>query len=515
MTRSRLSVLTILISTAALACTGKEIIAPETGNLRVITSTEGAEADAQYTVRLNTGESQDIQASGTVTFTALTPVNHSVELADIAPNCSIGGENPRVVEVQPNQTAEVAFSVTCDSTTGSIVVRSLTSGPFPDPDGYTVTVNGATAANIDALDTSEYVGLTPASYLVQISGIASNCRLVDGSSRIVPVSAAASAVVEFVVDCSSPPPIAFIHSPNVRGIISLVNADGSGLTRLSNLQRRLHRPVWSPDRSKIAFVVEHLYIMNPDGTDLTRLTMDLLISDGSFGRSRWAPDGSTIAVTVNDCPNLEICGSHVWLARTDGSGATLLAQGWWPSWSPDGRTILFFNDQGAFTVSPDGSGLTRLDAPARAVYGVWSPDGARIALMAGVSDGSNASEVFVMNRDGSGLMKLTQEGWDETEPVWSPDGSRIAIQTRPRDAPYGVGEIDIVMADGSGRRRLTGDPLMDYSPAWSPDGSQIAFVKLSTNPLNEEVYVISADGGVPVNVSNDPLESDAYPSWSE
>jgi Tol biopolymer transport system component len=494
----------------ALICTQPPA---ETGSLSIGLTTTGATVDPDgYTIAVDGGTPQLVATSGSTLLTNVTVGVHSVLLSGIAANCTVSGANPQDATVTAGASASVSFVVACSSmtpTTGSMVLRSITSGAFPDPDGYTITVNGSSHSRLQAQDTSVIDGLEPVSYLVEILGIAANCRLDGQSLRTVPVTSASTTVVDFAIDCSSPPPIAFVNSPNVRGIITLVNADGSGLTRLSHEQTRLHRPVWSPDGSKIAFDADGLYIMNPDGTGLTRLTTDLWVWEGSFGRSSWAPDGSMIAVTVADCPNLEICGTHIWLARTDGSGATQLAQGWWPSWSPDGRTILFFNGEGAFTVGPDGSGLTRLNAPVGANYGVWSPDGARIALMVGAS---NAAEVFVMNRDGSGLVKLTQEGWDEYEPVWSPDGRRIAIQTRPRNAPYDVWEIDIVMADGSGRRRLTGDPLMDHSPAWSPDGSQIAFVKL--NSLDEEVYVISAEGGVPVNVSNNPLVSDVYPSWS-
>ena len=514
MPRSDLLIPLIAISTALLGCMGEAIVAPAVGNILVITATQGTDRDAEYTIRVDTGESRHIAAGASLTLSELTPEDHTVELADVAPNCSIGGENPRVVEVQPDQTAEVTFSVTCTSTTGIIVLRSFTSGAFPDPDGYTVTVNGSRHDSLQAQDASHIERLVPASYLVEIGGIAANCRLADGSSRMVPVSAGGTAVVDFAVDCSSPPPIAFTNNAWGGGIISLVNPDGSGQTRISQQQTGSHRPVWSPDGSKIAFGLDDLYIMNPDGTGLTRLTTGLwVLGPWWFGRDyRWAPDGSTIAVCARDC---EICDSHIWLARTDGSGATRLAEGSWPSWSPDGSAILFFNSEGAFTVRPDGSGLTRLDVAVSPYYGVWSPDGDRIALIAGVIDGGYASAIFVVNRDGSGLVKLTQEGWDESDLAWSPDGSRIALQSRPREAHYQDTEIDIVMADGTGRRRLTADPQGgDSSPAWSPDGSQIAFVKVTGPLADEDVYVISAEGGVPVNVSNNPRVSDLAPSWS-
>ena len=72
-------------------------------------------------------------------------------------------------------------------------------------------------------------------------------------------------------------------------------------------------------------------------------------------------------------------------------------------------------------------------------------------------------------------------------PSWSPDGGRIAFDSL-RD---GNGEIYVMNADGSGQTRLTDDPGFDGSASWSPDGSRIAFQSFRDGDANPEIYVMN------------------------
>jgi len=58
----------------------------------------------------------------------------------------------------------------------------------------------------------------------------------------------------------------------------------------------------------------------------------------------------------------------------------------------------------------------------------------------------------------------------------------------------GNDEIYIMNADGSGQTRLTDNPAYDAAPVWSPDGQRIAFY--STRDGNSEIYVMNADAGL-------------------
>ena len=142
---------------------------------------------------------------------------------------------------------------------------------------------------------------------------------------------------------------------------------------------------------------------------------------------------------------------------------------------------------------------------------VWSPDGQRIAF---VSDrDENASEIYVMDADGSNQHRLTNhradvnttlkhyDPWTDSDfgPVWSPDGRSIVFLSR-RD--IGV-EIYSMRSDGSDERPLTFNNFMrgeepwitdeKQNIAWSPDGQHIAFDSdLENGPL--AIYTMNADG---------------------
>jgi Tol biopolymer transport system component len=98
-------------------------------------------------------------------------------------------------------------------------------------------------------------------------------------------------------------------------------------------------------------------------------------------------------------------------------------------------------------MDPDGSNLQRLTRRP-GFQPDWSPDGSRIVF--GSLDGHDG-EVFVMNADGSDLIRLTRNRFEETLPAWSPDGLTIAFASR-RDRNT---DIYLMNAEGSDQVRLT------------------------------------------------------------
>ena len=75
-----------------------------------------------------------------------------------------------------------------------------------------------------------------------------------------------------------------------------MNADGTGLNRLTTNAAIDGRPAWSPNGAKIAFTSTKngnvdIYVMNADGTGQTRLTQDPAMDSGPA----WSPDGARIA----------------------------------------------------------------------------------------------------------------------------------------------------------------------------------------------------------------------------
>src|SRR5204863_5095230 len=89
----------------------------------------------------------------------------------------------------------------------------------------------------------------------------------------------------------------------------------------------------------------------------------------------------------------------------------------------------------------------------------WSPDGAKLAFTS-VRDGN--WEIYVMNADGSGQTRLTNNAATDDVSAWSPGGAKIAFASN-RDGNY---EIYVMNADGTGQTRLTNTVADEFSPAW-------------------------------------------------
>jgi Tol biopolymer transport system component len=335
--------------------------------------------------------------------------------------------------------------------------------------------------------------------------------------------------------------------------VYVVNGDGSGQTRLSNNPCGENDVLaWSPDGSRLAFssglhakfgsnptvtpaagdCVWTIYVVNADGSGLTNLASD---RDGNEEFGAWSPDGSRIAFISSRAGNWD-----VYVVNADGSGLTNLsnrpaddflrnnpgANG--TAWSEDSSRVRFISirDDGnrdLYVVNADGTGLTNLGYPGPDLGGgtsagpsfdaglspiSWgdSPDGARIAFF---SNRDGNEELYVMNVDGSGVTRLTNNPASDANLVWSTDSSRIAFHS-DRD---GNPEIYVMNPDGSGLTNLSNGPGDDFLAAggWSPDGSHIAFV--SSRDGNGEIYVVNADGSGLTNLSNSPGE-DSYPVWS-
>jgi Tol biopolymer transport system component len=120
-------------------------------------------------------------------------------------------------------------------------------------------------------------------------------------------------------------------------------------------------------------------------------------------------------------------------------------------------------------------------------------------------------DVWVMNPDGGGLANLTEtvDFSGGIDPDFSPDGTKITFTGLDRvDIDD---EIYVMNADGSLRQMLTSNRAADFTPRWSPDGSKIAFS--TTRDGQTEVYVMNRDGTNPTNISNN-ARLDVDPSWS-
>jgi len=185
---------------------------PTTGSVSVTTATTGATPDPDgYTVTVTPGTTQPIGVADTVTFSGLDAGSHTVALSSLAGNCSVTGGVSRNVNVTVGDTASVSFSVSCPTpppTTGSLRVTTNTTGASPDPDGYTVTLDGATSQHIESTSSGgvTFADLSVASHTAVLSDVAPNCTVTGGPSKTVDVTAGNTATAPFSVSCPTPVP---------------------------------------------------------------------------------------------------------------------------------------------------------------------------------------------------------------------------------------------------------------------------------------------------------------------
>jgi Tol biopolymer transport system component len=248
-----------------------------------------------------------------------------------------------------------------------------------------------------------------------------------------------------------------------------VNPDGSGLTLLTAESPADEiGPAWSPDGRKIAFYSNRddpnptscrprctydVYVMNADGSGVTRLTDDPAQDRGPA----WSPDGQRIVFFSYRSP----VGLYVMSA--DGSNETALGPGDSnPAWSPLGDKIAFA-DIDLWTVRPDGSDMTMVienKFSDRIADVGWTPDARKIVLGAYfVTHEGQVCDVYTINPDGSQLELLPNAEADDV--TWSPDGTKLAL------SPCGIAPpaLYVQNADGSGR---VGPIAQGSNPDWQP-----------------------------------------------
>ncbi|MCP4726408.1 MAG: hypothetical protein GY863_15290 [bacterium] len=253
--------------------------------------------------------------------------------------------------------------------------------------------------------------------------------------------------------------------------IYIMNADGSGETRLTNNNGQDLTPDISPDGSQIAFKTNRdgnfeIYKMDIDGSNLTRLTN----TQENESYPYWSPDGKKIIFSRDHGRNKEI---H--LMSCDGTGDIRLTNNTvndeWAYLSPDMQKIVFssgsFPDYDIYTMDIDGSNRELLlDSPNLCGLPKWSRDGQKIAFGSAIFDsGSLKGDVYIINTDGNYKIKITDTNgkFVSENPYWSPEGTRIVFQSN-RGGNFQLYSID---TNGNNIIRLTNHDGNDYWPGWS------------------------------------------------
>ncbi|HEX6058032.1 MAG TPA: S9 family peptidase, partial [Gemmatimonadaceae bacterium] len=241
---------------------------------------------------------------------------------------------------------------------------------------------------------------------------------------------------------------------------------------------------------------------------------------------RISPDGRWVAYTVSTADSAKDRNqTDVWMASWDGTQHIRLTHTdaeseSAPRWSPDGRWLAFRSGRGEDVKGSQVWLLDRRGGEARQLTDykggvsdfVWSPDGARLALVVDDPDpadldttkksktkppivvdryrfkqdyrgylGARRSHIHVFDVASKKGEQITAGIYDESDPAWSPDGRRIAFVSKRGEDPDRTQNFDVWVVDaapGAEPRQLTTFEGEDNGGlAWSPDGRWIAFVR--------------------------------------
>ncbi len=186
-----------------------------------------------------------------------------------------------------------------------------------------------------------------------------------------------------------------------------------------------------------------------------------------------------------------------------------------PSFSPDGKTIAFSRSVGngnteVFLCNRDGSNLRRLTT-ARGIdtNPAWSPTGREIAF---TSSRSGTPQIYIMSAEGANLRRITFLGRYNDGAAWSPDGTKLAHSARRPDNSFDIAITDIVTQE---TRYLTeGAPGSHESPSYSPDGKKLAYAAnlTSRGGSSTQIFTMDLDGGGRRQLTRSG--NNFAPSWS-
>jgi Tol biopolymer transport system component len=273
--------------------------------------------------------------------------------------------------------------------------------------------------------------------------------------------------------------------------IYTMNVDGSGVKRLSSGKGRTTCSHFMPDDKSIVYASTHLggdacppvpgremgyvwpiydtydiFRVNVDGTGLRRLTSTV----GYDAEATVAKDGRIVFTSTRD-GDMEIYSMN-----GDGSDVrrltTLPGPDGGPFFSADGSKIVF---RGRHT--PPGKELD--DYLALLKKNLWRP---------------TSLDVFVMNRDGSGLTQVTRGmGGANWAPFLSPDGTRVIFATNFKNPRGPNFDLYLINVDGTGLEQVTFSEAFDGFPMFSPDGTKLVFASNRNSTKETDTNLFIAD----------------------
>lgn len=252
-----------------------------------------------------------------------------------------------------------------------------------------------------------------------------------------------------------------------------------------------------------------IYIISPDGAK--KKLIELM---GHVFRLKFSPYSNKIAFAV--AANVDAV-SRIIIYDLDSGRSTTIQDSYrdcaWLDFAPDNKRIVYGI---RLTPKKDDLVISDFEGKAKEVIGQghfpkWSPAGNKIAFSRGEFDGRRylGSYIWIYDLQNNTKKKLTNSKKIGSGNMrWSPSGKEISAHNG-----YNVGIINIDMDT-----RVDIGEIEAHSPAWSPDGSKLAFCQpyLTGHEgviIDEEIFVVNADGSGLTNLTNTPDIWEKNPVW--
>ncbi|MCZ7609341.1 MAG: hypothetical protein M5U17_04185 [Ignavibacterium sp.] len=182
-----------------------------------------------------------------------------------------------------------------------------------------------------------------------------------------------------------------------------------------------------------------------------------------------------------------------------------------PAWSPDGKTIAYVHGDtvesktGLFLIDTSGLNKILLLSSASASSPSWSFDGKWLVF-------SMSAQIYKIKANGDSLTQLTNQG-SNFFPSFSPDGNWIAYDSNV-DSPNGMNFIWKMKSDGTHKIRIAYDPTKGEirMPSWSKDGNNIAHTRY-VGIGAPEVFVMDKNGNNIIRLTNN-TKDDRFPKYA-
>lgn len=185
--------------------------------------------------------------------------------------------------------------------------------------------------------------------------------------------------------------------------------------------------------------------------------------------------------TANEIYTIDINGGNL-VRLTDDDFAQLD-----PTFSPTDNLLSYYGNNGIFRMNFDGSDVQKLSGEGGGYDQSWSPDGSRLVFSKTAST-IGFSDLYIVNNDGSGLLKINQDSGSHVSSKWSPSGNRIAY----------VSYEGTHIIDTNGLNKTDILSSRDYQAIWSPDGTKFYFSDA------EGIWSVNPDGSTPIKVWSAP-----------